>query len=329
MLGITNKVKIPLDKPLSRVVIPVKQNDKNSRRISFTLTQNGTVYDIENVRVAAVRGTKPDGKQIYNDCLIIDNEIIYEITSQTISAEGRVTCELVLFGSDLSEIASAAFVIEVYPYMFDDTVFESSNEYKILGYCIEECTAAAARAVESAEKSEAAASFVEGSVEQITERIEELVAGAVESRISGLTESVDKIKTDVSELQLENRAIYGTLEYSGSTLNLITSYKGEYYSIPYKCYGYTDKDIVIDSNASFLINGQYACIPNTILPITIYAGSTVEINVKELYEEPYAEITNTSIRNKWGASIDYEVTRLKDELGDVNTLLDIINGEVI
>lgn len=154
MLDITNKIKIPMDKPISRITVPVKQNNINSRKISFTLTQNGVVYSLDKVRVAAVRGIKPDGNKIYNDCLIRENEIVYEITSETIAVQGTVSCELVLFGEDYKEISSSEFFIEVHPELFDDSFIESRNEYNVLQKCISECVTEVAKSKEHTKRSE-------------------------------------------------------------------------------------------------------------------------------------------------------------------------------
>ena len=212
MLDVTNKVIIPLDKPATRVVIPVKQNNKNSRRIIFTLTQNGSVYDIADVRMAAVRGTKPDGNSIYNDCIIKGNQLIYEVTSQTIAATGRVTCELVLFGDNREEIVSADFIIEVYPQVFGDGVIESSNEYKVLEYCVEACNEernkaeqAAERAEENREAAEQAGNSAAASLEKLLETAQENVIETVKVNGTEITpedKAVDiKVPTKVSDLE--------------------------------------------------------------------------------------------------------------------------------
>ena len=212
MLDVTNKVIIPLDKPATRVVIPVKQNNKNSRRIIFTLTQNGSVYDIADVRMAAVRGTKPDGNSIYNDCIIKGNQLIYEVTSQTIAATGRVTCELVLFGDNREEIVSADFIIEVYPQVFGDGVIESSNEYKVLEYCVEACNEernkaeqAAERAEENREAAEQAGNSAAASLEKLLETAQENVIETVKvngTEIIPEDKAVDiKVPTKLSSLE--------------------------------------------------------------------------------------------------------------------------------
>lgn len=140
MVSVTNKLKIALDRPMSRYSAAVGQGNANSRRIHITLTRDGEVYPLAGVSIAAVRGTKPDGKKFYNDCYIKDNEVVYEVTSQTVSECGTVNCELVLLGSNYEVAISAKFTIEVYERLFDDSFVESKNEYNILTECISRCT---------------------------------------------------------------------------------------------------------------------------------------------------------------------------------------------
>ena len=200
MLDVTNKVIIPLDKPATRVVIPVKQNNKNSRRIIFTLTQNGSVYDIADVRMAAVRGTKPDGNSIYNDCIIKGNQLIYEVTSQTIAATGRVTCELVLFGDNREEIVSADFIIEVYPQVFGEGVIESSNEYNVLEYCVEACNEERNKAEQAAERAEASREAAEQAGNSAAASLEKLLETAQENVI-------ETVKVNGTEITPEDKAV--------------------------------------------------------------------------------------------------------------------------
>lgn len=157
-------------------------------------------------------------------------------------------------------------------------------------------------------------------------RVDEL-----KSDISSITSKLNILTNDKNNLQAEDRAIYGTLEYSADThtINLITNYKDNNYS-PYICYGYTDTQIDIASDTVLLINGQQISTADAVIqPCTIYANCTAKIVVSRNQGTTAFLITETSARNKWGASIDYEVSKLKSEIGDINILLDIINGEVI
>lgn len=132
MENVINKFRIPLDKQLSRVVVSVKKDDACTRKLCITLTSNGNVYPLEGVTMAIVKGIKPDGTIIYNDCVIDCNEIQYTITSQTIAEPGLVNCELELFGHTPELITSARFDIYVYDSVFDDDVIESTDEFKAL-----------------------------------------------------------------------------------------------------------------------------------------------------------------------------------------------------
>lgn len=131
MQEVRNKLKLSLDRPLSRCSVSVKKNDTFTRTLYITLVNNGSVYVLDNVQVAAVKAVKPDGHRIYNTCIIRDNEIIYQMTNQTICVPGTVHCELKLFGYDGETLTTAEFSIEVYENLFDDGELESVDEYNI------------------------------------------------------------------------------------------------------------------------------------------------------------------------------------------------------
>ena len=130
--ALIKRVKIPLDRQLSRSIIHVKCGDSGSRKVYMTLTQNGAVYPLRNIRIAAVKAIKPDGKEVFNYCQILGDEVVYEITSQTVNKAGRIECELIVYGNDLEVVTSAEFSIEATKKLFDDNVIESQNEYTII-----------------------------------------------------------------------------------------------------------------------------------------------------------------------------------------------------
>ena len=138
----------------------------------------------------------------------------------------------------------------------------------------------------------------------------------INSDVSSITSKLNILTNDKNNLQAEDRAIYGTLEYSADshTLNLITNYKDNNYT-PYICYGYTDTQIGIESDTVLLINGQQISTDGAVIqPCTIYANCTARIVVSRNQGTTTFLITETSARNKWGASIDYEVSEVKSDL---------------
>jgi hypothetical protein len=129
---VISKLRIALDRPFDRTSVSVKKKDANTRQLHFTLTQGGAVYKLDKVNIAAIKGIKPDGSIFYNGCVIDGNEVQYTITEQSISVEGTVKCELVLYGTAPDKVQSATFEIEVYDNLFDDDVIESQDEFGII-----------------------------------------------------------------------------------------------------------------------------------------------------------------------------------------------------
>ena len=183
---VINKINIPLDKPETRIRVAIKQGNTNSRRIVITLTSHGSVFNLNDVKMAAVMGVKPDGTKFYNDCIVANNEIIYDVTSQTISAKGTIECEVVLFGDDYKKIISARFVMECYEKLFDVPYEESKNEYNIMERAVTLCE-------EERVKTEQLSNQVNDKYNELIERISEYYE--LEESIKENTENLETLKT--------------------------------------------------------------------------------------------------------------------------------------
>lgn len=107
----------------------------SKRRLCINLVEKGRPYEISEECYAVFAAKKPDGKFIYNNCVIENNKIIYEITEQTTIAVGEMPCEIKLYGADDALISSPRFKIIVNKPVFDDedeNEIESSNEVTAL-----------------------------------------------------------------------------------------------------------------------------------------------------------------------------------------------------
>ena len=105
------------------------QGDQNTRYIHITLLENQKQYVLSNVK-AVLRGTKSDGKTIYNNCGISDDdEIIVELTEQILSVAGIGKYEIALYDTDENVITSFPFNIYVSPAQFSPAVVTSSDEF--------------------------------------------------------------------------------------------------------------------------------------------------------------------------------------------------------
>lgn len=86
-----------------QVTVPSIHCDVNSRFVKLNLRQNKKTMNLEGVRVC-IMAVKPDGREIFNDCTVIDAEngiVEFEITKQMGILTGTVECQIKLFGKDM------------------------------------------------------------------------------------------------------------------------------------------------------------------------------------------------------------------------------------
>lgn len=213
MNDVINKINIPLDKPETRIRVAIKQGNTNSRRIVITLTSHGSVFNLNDVKMAAVMGVKPDGTKFYNDCIVANNEIIYDVTSQTISAKGTIECEVVLFGNDYKKIISARFVMECYENLFDVPYEESKNEYNIMERAVTLCE-------EERVKTEQLSNQVNDKYNELIERISEYYE--LEESIKENTQAIELVRKKTDGNQQSLTELTASVEQHGKTINEIT-----------------------------------------------------------------------------------------------------------
>lgn len=100
-----------------------------AKTLIISLVDGGVPYIIQKDCTAVFTGKKPDGHVVINDCIIKDNTIIYSFTEQTVSVNGRMNCEIQLFGADGRLIISPKFSIIVSgPVYSDGDEIDSENE---------------------------------------------------------------------------------------------------------------------------------------------------------------------------------------------------------
>lgn len=131
----TYRISLDMNESTSQSFLNVRKSD-SARKLLFTLSDNGKAYQIGSGCTAVFRAKKPDGTILYNNCSINGNVIEYEITNQTISAEGIVECEVTLYGDDGRQITSPRFNIVVNDTIYADDEVESQNEFTQLTQAI-------------------------------------------------------------------------------------------------------------------------------------------------------------------------------------------------
>lgn len=135
------RISLDIHSTSSRETVNTKRGD-TGRKIYISLVDGGIPYIISEDCRAIFTAKKPDGKIVFNDCAIDNNTIIYEVTEQTVAVEGRVDCEIKLYGADNKLITSAKFTIAVFGTVYNEgDEIESSDEFsaltKMMGDAIE------------------------------------------------------------------------------------------------------------------------------------------------------------------------------------------------
>lgn len=122
----------------SQVLLSFKEGD-TGRVLHITLTEDGDIFDIPDGCVAVFTALKPDGKIVFNDCVIDGNEITYTVTGQSTAITGKHDCELRLYGAGNTILTSPRFTIIVHPAAYADRI-ESTDEYNALNNLIYEAS---------------------------------------------------------------------------------------------------------------------------------------------------------------------------------------------
>lgn len=117
-----------------------KQYDENNRWIRATVWKNGEVYTIPTNAIAVFTCTKRDGYGIYNECQIVNNQILYPISLQTTILDGNINAEFRLYstidngdGTNTSKlISSPKFKMHIEESALKDDTVISSSEFNAL-----------------------------------------------------------------------------------------------------------------------------------------------------------------------------------------------------
>ncbi len=122
----------------SRETVNVKRGD-TGRAIHIALADGGMPYRISEDCYAVFNGKKPDDTVVLNPCTIENNVIIYQLTAQTVAADGLVRCEVTLYGSDGKVITSPIFnlLVDAKVYNENDKI-SSSDEFNVLEDLLED-----------------------------------------------------------------------------------------------------------------------------------------------------------------------------------------------
>lgn len=142
MNGIYQHYIIDLSSNNNFVQIPTVQGDGNNiRGFEVELIQNGVQYIIDKSdTIICIMGTKPDTKQIVNDCNITeDGYILIDITSQMSAVRGRGDYQIVLMSKRTNnQLKSFPFHIITSPATFDLDYIISTDEFQFFTHKVAE-----------------------------------------------------------------------------------------------------------------------------------------------------------------------------------------------
>lgn len=113
----------------------IQGDGHTTRYADISLMNAGQPYVINDEAVTVViRGTKPDGTEIFNTCEVLDDHTIrVEITQQMSAIPGKVNCEISIMSNTENRIlTSFPFMIVIVPSAFDVSYVTSSDEFTLL-----------------------------------------------------------------------------------------------------------------------------------------------------------------------------------------------------
>ena len=150
------RISLDIHSTSSGETVNAKRGD-TARKIIISLVDGGMPYIIGEDCYAVFTGKKPDRNVVFNDCTIKDNTIIYDFTEQTVAVEGRVNCEIKLYGSDGKLITSPKFTICVFGTVYNEgDEVESTDEFNALTSLIASTQKAVREAQEAVEEAQEA-----------------------------------------------------------------------------------------------------------------------------------------------------------------------------
>lgn len=129
---VTYRLALDLLKPGPQFKIYVSTGETAARQLIISLRRGSAVYEIAEGISAKFYAEKPDGTILYNDCTIDGNKIVYDVTTQTVAAEGEVRAQLQVFDTDGAVLYSPEFIINVASVVYDPDAAESTDEYNAL-----------------------------------------------------------------------------------------------------------------------------------------------------------------------------------------------------
>lgn len=268
-------------------VIDAKQGDIKSRYLEITLFNNGELFDTsDNNLLFTIYAIKPDGEEIWNDCIVEDGKIIFEFTSQFLAVPGMVKAEFVIIGvnviksinsenaieslSEYNTIANLILDIEEAKKQIgaigelNRTLLNNIQVGNLTNSTLKEYTNRADNKIseienkldETSTKIEEITDVTTGSIESINNKVAEVKQSANEMK-ELIDSKIEQANTTKDELQEIIDEAHGDFANGIETPTLLFKQEGKYY---YPKFELTDKGLMIYADSNDKTN-NYLLIP--------------------------------------------------------------------
>lgn len=218
-----HKITLDVHKTASSASVSLKKGD-TAHRLLITLSEDGCPYHIGEDCTAVFSAVKPDGKEIFNDCTINEDVIIYDLTEQTTAVAGVVNCEIQIYGTDGALLTSASFLLIVEEGASNRSAVVSSDEFGQLRDMFDTAKAVSSTAIIAAERANRAAGacMVIGSASGDMIHLDDAIdAGFVNMSIFGKT-TQNGTPTPANPATLVSVGAVGNIKLTSAGKNLIT-----------------------------------------------------------------------------------------------------------
>ena len=149
MSKIKHNISLDMHSSVSQASLAAKQGDDN-RQFAITLRSGGQPYKIERGAFAVFSTTLPDGKVIEDNCIIANDEIVYDFTQNLTSQVGVLDIEIRLYDANSKLITSPTFILVVSPRAAKAEDITSSNSFTALDNLYKDTSEAIQRADDAA-----------------------------------------------------------------------------------------------------------------------------------------------------------------------------------
>lgn len=117
-------------------VVTVKEGNINGQQIIVTITQNGDKFILPDGINVRLRGSRPDGQPIFEDCEYSESTITIKMTDYILAVPGNAQCELCFtYANDEGNfqlVTSSPFVIYIPESPFKEKTVVKSQTYGAL-----------------------------------------------------------------------------------------------------------------------------------------------------------------------------------------------------